>query len=46
VHHLHQRPQNLDGKYDLLAEREVRGIRLQHPQRDLQRLAIGMLHGR
>jgi len=45
-HHIHQRQQFTGGKFKLFTQSKARRIGLQHPQRDLQRLAVGMLHGR
>jgi hypothetical protein len=44
-HHIEQRQQHTDGKFCPFTEIEAHRIRLQHPQRDLEGLAIGMLYG-
>jgi hypothetical protein len=44
--HIDQCQQRTGGKFHLFTEAEVRGIWLQHPQWNLQRLAIGVLYGR
>jgi hypothetical protein len=44
--HIGQYQQRTGGKFRLTTETESRGIWLQHPQWNLQRLAIGVLHGR
>jgi len=46
LHHIHQCQQSTGGKFKLFTDGKARRCGLQHPQRDLQRLAVGMLHGR
>jgi hypothetical protein len=45
VHHVHQCEQRCGGEGDLFVNPEVCGFGLQHPQRDLQRMAIRALNG-
>jgi hypothetical protein len=45
LHQIHQRQQSTGGKFRLLTENNACRLGLQHPQGDLQGLAIGMLYG-
>ena len=43
LQHIHQRQERTGGEFDLFAEANARRFGLEHPQRDLERPAIGVL---